>query len=55
MQFTLTAAGEIKDIRAIRSSNPIFARNSSRIISSFKCAGQGHDVTVTVPFGYKTE
>ena len=55
MQFTLSASGEIKDIRAVRASNPIFARNSSRIISSFKCAGQGQDVTVSVTFGYKTE
>ena len=55
MQFTLSASGEIKDIRTVRSTNAIFARNSSRIISSFKCAGQGHDVTVNVTFGYKTE
>ena len=51
MQFTLSASGEIRDIRAVRASNPIFARNSSKIISSFKCAGQGHDVTVSVTFG----
>lgn len=55
MQFTLSASGEIKDIKAVRSTNPIFTRNSGRIISSFKCAGQGRDVTVNVTFGYKTE
>ena len=55
MQFTLSSAGEIRDIRTVRATNPIFARNSSRIISSFKCAGQGQDVTVNVTFGYKTE
>ena len=55
MQFTLSPTGDIKDIRTVRSTNPIFARSSTRIISSFKCAGQGHDVTVNVTFGYKTE
>jgi protein TonB len=55
IQFTLTAAGEVKDIRAIRSSNQIFARNSVRIVGEYKCQGQGRDVVVTVPFGYKLE
>jgi periplasmic protein TonB len=55
IQFTLTAAGEVKDIKAIRASSSIFARNSIRIVSSYKCQGQGHDVTVTVPFDYKLE
>jgi protein TonB len=55
IQFTLTAAGEVKDIKALRSSNPIFARNSIRIVGQYKCAGQGRDVLVTVPFGYKVE
>ncbi|HET7792909.1 MAG TPA: energy transducer TonB, partial [Rhizobacter sp.] len=55
IQFTLTAAGEIKDIKTVRASHPIFARNSTRIVSEYKCQGQGHDVTVQVPFGYKLE
>ena len=55
IQFTLTAAGEVKDIRASVRRNPIFARNSIRIVSEYKCQGQGRDVTVTVPFGYKLE
>lgn len=55
VQFTLTAAGEVKDIKAIRSSHQIFARNSVRIVSEYKCQGQGRDITVTVPFAYKLE
>jgi protein TonB len=55
IQFTLTAAGEIKDIKALRSSHAIFARNSVRIVGQYKCTGQGRDVLVTVPFGYKME
>jgi protein TonB len=55
VQFTLTAAGEVKDVRAVRSTNPIFARNSVRIVGDYKCQGQGRDVTVSVTFGYKVE
>ena len=55
IQFTLTANGEIKDIKALRASNPIFARNSIRIVGEYKCTGQGRDVVVQVPFGYKLE
>jgi len=55
VQFTLTANGEVKDIRSIRSTSPIFARNSVRIVGEYKCQGQGRDITVTVPFGYKLE
>ena len=55
IQFTLTAAGEIKDVKAIRASHPVFAENSIRLVSAFKCAGRGSDVTVQVPFTYKSE
>ncbi|MGZ5654488.1 MAG: energy transducer TonB [Caldimonas sp.] len=55
IQFTLTASGEIKDIKAVRASNQIFARNSMRIVSEYKCQGQGRDVTVTVPFDYRLQ
>lgn len=55
VQFTLTASGEVKDVRAISSSNQIFARNSVRIVNEYKCQGQGRDVIVKVPFGYKLE
>jgi protein TonB len=55
IQFTLSPSGEIKNIRVLSASHQIFARNSVRIISQFQCKGQGHDVTVTVPFSYKLE
>jgi protein TonB len=55
IQFTLTASGEVKDVKTVRASHPIFARNSTRIVSEYKCNGQGRDVIVQVPFGYKLE
>jgi periplasmic protein TonB len=55
IQFTLSANGDIRDVKALRASHPIFARNSIRIVSEYKCQGQGRDVVVQVPFGYKLD
>jgi len=55
IQFTLGANGEVKDIKTIRASHPIFARNSIRLVGEYKCEGQGRDVLVQVPFDYKLE
>jgi protein TonB len=55
IQFTLSANGEIKDMKVLKSTHPVFARNSLRMVSEYKCQGQGKDVLVQVPFGYKLE
>lgn len=55
IQFTLSASGEVKEVKVLRTSHPIFARNSTRIVGEYKCAGQGRDVVVQVPFAYKLE
>jgi periplasmic protein TonB len=55
MEWTVTTSGEIKDVKAVSSSNPIFTKNSARLIGSYKCVGQGHDVVVRQVFGYKLE
>jgi protein TonB len=53
--FTLTANGQITNVRTVSATNQIFARNSIRIVGEYKCQGQGRDVNVTVPFGYKLQ
>ena len=53
IQFTVSADGAIKDVRVVSASNPIFARSSLRIVDEYKCQGQGRDVLVRVPFGYR--
>lgn len=55
IEFTLTANGEVRDVKAVRASHPVFARNSVRIVSTYKCAGQGRDVVVQVPFAYRLD
>jgi len=55
IQFTLSPTGEVKNITVISASHQIFARNSVRIVGEYKCQGQGREVTVQVPFGYKLQ
>jgi periplasmic protein TonB len=55
IEWTITAAGEIKNPRTVSASNQIFARNSIRLISDYKCVGQGRDVVVRQEFNYKLE
>ena len=55
IQFTVGPSGEIKDVRAISASHPIFARASVKIVGEYKCQGQGQDVVVRVPFGFKVD
>src|SRR4030095_7818318 len=55
VQFTLSPTGEIKNITVIRASHSIFARKSVQIVGEYKCQGQGREVTVQVPFGYKLQ
>ena len=55
VEFTVTPSGEITNIRTLNSTNPIFARQSAKLISAYKCAGQGRDVQVRQTFVYKTQ
>lgn len=54
IQFTLSAAGEIKNITALRASHPAFAKGSMRVVAEYKCASQGRDVTVQVSFVFRS-
>lgn len=55
VQFTLGESGEVKDVKALQASHPIFAANSVRIVSEYRCTGQGREVMVQVPFSYQRE
>lgn len=53
IEFTLTASGEVKDIKSISASDQVFAREGIRQIAEFRCAGQGRTVTLTVPLVFR--
>lgn len=53
--FTLSATGEVKDVKVTRSTHAVFARAAVRTVAEYKCQGQGREVTVRVPFSYKLE
>ena len=55
MQFTLTPDGQVRDVKAIRATHPVFARASARVVQTFRCVGQGRTVSVNVPFSYKLQ
>lgn len=55
IQFTLGPNGELKDVRAVRSTHPIFSRASMRLVGEYKCQGQGRDIVVQQLFSFKTE
>lgn len=53
IEFTVAANGEVKNVRAVRASNSVFGRAGVRLVSSYVCVGQGQDVLVQVPIGFK--
>jgi protein TonB len=55
IQFTLAPNGEMKDVKALRSTHPVFTRAAMRLVSEYKCQGQGREVVVQVPISYKLE
>src|SRR5664280_440412 len=55
IQFTVTASGEVTNIRSVRASSPVFARFAIRAAGNLKCASQGHDFQVQLPLVYKLE
>ena len=53
MEFTVTASGQIKDVAIKSSTNRVFNRPSMAVVSQLSCQGQGQDVRVTAPIGFK--
>jgi periplasmic protein TonB len=55
VQFTLGVQGEVKDVKALSSSHAAFEKASIKTVSAYKCAGQGRERTVQVPFLYRSD
>lgn len=55
VQFTLGTQGEVKDVKALSSSHAAFEKASIKTVSAYRCAGQGRELTVQVPFLYKSD
>src|SRR5882672_9941358 len=54
VEFTITAAGQVKDAVIKSSSNRIFNRVAlSTVQTRLTCQGQGQDVRVLAPIGFK--
>lgn len=53
VEFTVGADGEVRNVTAVRSTNPLFTATATRAVAEFRCNGQGHDVRVRVPFDFR--
>ncbi len=55
LRWTVTTAGEIKDVVVVSQTNRIFGRQAQILLRDVKCAGQGRDVVFELPFVFKRE
>jgi len=55
VDFTVGADGAIKNVGVSRSSNAVFNSAATAAVAKLKCAGQGHDVRVRLPFAFRLD
>jgi protein TonB len=55
VEFTVSASGAITNIGVVKSTNRVFNDAAIDAVGKFRCAGQGRDVRVTVPFNFRLE
>ncbi len=53
IEFTVTACGQVKDPVIKSSTNRVFNRVSMAVVDKLSCQGQGQDVRVQAPIGFK--
>ena len=54
LTVTVGPGGEIKNVKVVQQTHPIFGRYSAKAVEEVKCVGQGHDVAgVRIPFVYR--
>ncbi|MFN7572284.1 MAG: TonB family protein [Betaproteobacteria bacterium] len=55
IEFTVGANGQVKDVVIAKSTNRVFNRVALRAAESMNCQGQGHDIRVQLPVGFKLQ
>jgi protein TonB len=53
IEFTVTAGGQVKDAVIKSSTNRVFNRPSMDVVEKLSCQGQGQDIRVQAPIGFK--
>jgi protein TonB len=53
IEFTVTASGQVKDPVIKSSTNRAFNRASLAVVDKLSCQGQGQDIRVQAPIGFK--
>jgi protein TonB len=55
IEFTVATDGKVKDVAIAKSTNRIFNRVALRAAESMSCQGQGRDIRVQLPVGFKMQ
>ena len=55
VEFTVSPSGAIINIGVVKSTNRVFNDAATEAVAKFRCAGQGRDVRVSVPFNFRLE
>lgn len=53
IEFTVTSNGQVKDAVIKSSTNRVFNRPSMDVVEKLSCQGQGQDIRVQAPIGFK--
>ena len=53
IEFTVGAAGQIKDVVIKSSSNRVFNRSSMSVVSQLQCQSGGQEIRVQAPISFK--
>lgn len=53
VEFIVSADGQVRDVKAVRSSNALFSGAATRAVAKLQCTGQGRDVRVRAPFSFR--
>jgi len=54
-RFIVGAAGDIRNVQIIRSSNRVFNAPVLAAVKQLNCVAQGQDVAVEMPFWFRLE
>ena len=54
-QFTVTAAGQVRDVEVVKSTSRLLNRGSVEAVRRFACKPPGRDVLVTVEIAYQLD
>jgi protein TonB len=53
IEFIVGPRGETKGVRVLKATHPVFGRAGVKVVSDYRCIGQGQDIVVHVPIRFR--